>query len=197
MYKDKAKFDEIVLKTFIMPLPLLPIGLSAASLISNLIGQSASSKANKQQMGLVEGQIADLASWHDTEKNRPYLESNVGRSVIEKSLENYRTQNRQVEQTGAITGASDESKIAAKGKLAKGMSDTMSSVAAMGTAREDQIENRYRSNIAQLLGQKGALIGRQGQSGANLSSNAASVLQSYAPLAGIDNPAEAVLAPEL
>ena len=166
----------------------ITIGLSAAGLLANLFGQSKAAKATKEQNKLVGGQIADLTSWHDTQKNQPYIDSNVGRSVINKALDTFKGQAKTAESTAAITGASDEAVIAAKGNLQDALGNVFSNVAAQGTAREDQIENRYRSNLGQLLAVKMGLQGQQAQSGANLAGTASSFLQGLAPMfAGTGN----------
>jgi hypothetical protein len=124
--------------------------------------------------GIVDEQVSDLTSWYDTEKNKDFLESNVASSAINKVLEDIEDRNRQVESTSAITGASDASKIASKAKSQEQFGDTIRDIASYGTAREDRIEDRYRTNLSQLMGQKtnialgkaenaGQLVGTGGQ----------------------------------
>jgi len=158
------------------------IGLSAAGLLANLFGQSKAGQATKAQSNLVNGQIADLTSWYDTQKNQPYVDSNVGRSVVNRALETFKQQAKNAESTAAVTGASDEAQIAIKGNAQNALGDVFSKIAAYGTQRQDDVENRYRSNLGQLLATKMGLQGQQAQSGANMASNAASFMSGLAPL---------------
>ena len=160
----------------------LTIGLSAAGLLANLFGQHKAGQATNEQSNLVNGQIADLTSWYDTQKNQPYVDSNVGRSVITRALETFKQQAKNAESTAAVTGASDEAQIAVKGNAQNALGDVFSKIAAYGTQRQDDVENRYRSNLGQLLYTKMGLQGQKAQGAANLAGNAASFLSGLAPL---------------
>ena len=158
------------------------IGLSAAGLLANLFGQYKSGQANNANMGLVNGQIADLTSWYDTQKNQPYVDSNVGRSVINRALDTFKQQAKNADSTAAVTGASDEAQIAVKGNAQNALGDVFSKIAAYGTQRQDDVENKYRSNLGQLLYSKMGLQSQQAQSGSNLASSSASFMAGLAPL---------------
>jgi len=164
-----------------MPVPIM-IGLAAASLLANLYGQKKAGDAANDQSNLVNGQIADLTSWYDTQKNQPYVDSNVGRSVINRALETFKQQAKNAESTAAVTGASDEAQIAVKGNSQNALGDVFSKIAAYGTQRQDDAENNYRSNLGRLLYTKMGLQGQQAQSGANLAGNSASFMAGLAPL---------------
>lgn len=160
----------------------ITIGLSAAGLLANLFGQAKAGQATKEQSSLVNGQIADLTSWYDTQKNQPYVDSNVGRSAINRALETFKQQAKNAESTAAVTGASDEAQIAVKGNAQNALGDVFSKIAAYGTQRQDNTENRYRSNLGQLLYTKMGLQGQKAQGASNLASNAASFMSGLAPL---------------
>lgn len=173
-----------------MPLPLaIPIGMAAAGMFSKIYGGIKSGKANREAEGIVDNQITDLNSWYDVEKNRDFLESNVARSAITNVLENIEDRNKQVDSTAAVTGGSDASVIAAKAKSQDQYSNTIRDIASYGTARGDRIEDRYRTNLSQLMGQKtniqtgkAANAGRLSEAGGQLISAAGSM---YSPGAGM------------
>jgi hypothetical protein len=164
----------------------LSIGLAGAGFLSNLIGQQQNAKDMRSARNLVNSQIADLTAWRDTGVNQPYLDSNVGRNVITKAFEGFRNNAQNAKSTAAVTGASDESVIAQQDNAGKQLGNVMSDVAVQGTIRADQIENQYRSNLANLLAQKLGIIQGDAQSGANLATSAGSFMQGTAPmLAGV------------
>jgi len=163
------------------------IGLSAAGLLANLFGQYKAGQATESQNKLVNGQIADLTSWYDTQKNQPYVDSNVGKSVIERALETFKQQAKNAESTAAVTGSSDEAQIAVKGNAQNALGDVFSKIAAYGTQRQDDVENKYRSNLGQLLYTKMGLQQQKAQGASNLAGNAASFMSGLAPLLVKDN----------
>lgn len=162
----------------------ISIGLAGAGLISSFIGQQQAAKRMREGNQLVNKQIADLTSWKEMETSRPYLESNVGRNIMTKATDQFRKQAQTAQSTAAITGASDESVIAQKAAAGESLANVASNVAAQGTVREDQINQQYRSNLAQLMAQKLGLVQGQAQSGANLASSAGSFLQGLGPMLG-------------
>jgi len=165
-----------------MAIDPLSIGLAGAGLLTNVVGNIFSGKANRKAQGIVDDQIADLTAWRDTEVNRDPLKSNVGKNIMRKALDTAKQQARTADSKSAITGASAEQSIAEKGNIQKGLSDTMSNIAGYATAREDQIEGRYRSNLSQLLNQKTNMQLNKAQQGANVASSAGSFLQGLAPM---------------
>lgn len=165
----------------------LSIGLAAGGLITSFIGQQQAAKQMREAQRLVNNQIADLTAWKDIETNRPYLDTNAGRNVMTRATDIYRNQAKAAKSTAAVTGASDEAALAQQASSQQALGDVMSNVAAQGVAREDQINNIYRSNLANLMAQKVGLATGRAQSGANLASSAGSFLQSVGPsLLGAD-----------
>lgn len=162
----------------------ISIGLAGGGLISSFIGQQRAAKRMREEQRLVDKQIADLTSWKEMETSRPYLESNVGRNIMTKATDQFRKQAQTAQSTAAITGASDESAIAQKAAAGENLANVASNVAAQGTVREDQINQQYRSNLANLTAQKLGLIQGQAQSGANLVTSAGSFLQGLGPMLG-------------
>ena len=164
------------------PSPALPLVTAGLGLASNVIGNIFSGKANRKAQGIVDDQIADLTAWRDMEVNRDPLKSNVGKNIMRKALDTAKQQARTADSKGAITGASAEQNIAEKSAIQKGLSDTASNIASYATAREDQIEGRYRSNLSNLLGQKTNMALNKAQQGANVAQSAGSFLQGLAPM---------------
>ena len=160
----------------------LGIALGGAGLLTGVLGSIFGGAANRKAKNLVNTQIADLTAWRDKGVNQDPMKSNVGQSIMRKALDTAKTQRQTIESSAAVTGASAEKEIAQKAGVQKGLSNTMSNIAGYATAREDQIEGRYRSNLGQLLGRKSALLQGQAQSGSSVASNAGSLLQGLAPM---------------
>lgn len=152
-------------------LPIIGAGL-------NFLGNIFGGSANRKARNLVDEQITDLTSYRDTQINRDPLKSNVGKNIMRRALDSAKERSKTIESNASITGASDESVIAQKEGVQKGLSDTMSNIASYATVREDQIEGRYRSNLSNLLGQKVNMLGNQAQSASNLASNAGEFVKS-------------------
>ena len=165
-----------------MAIDPLSIGLAGAGLLTNVVGNIFSGKANRKAQEGVDDQIADLTAWKDTQVNQDPLKSNVGKNIMRKALDTAKQQARTADSKSAITGASAEQNIAEKSAIQKGLSDTASNIASYATAREDQIEGRYRSNLSNLLGQKTNMALNKAQQGANVAQSAGSFLQGLAPM---------------
>lgn len=152
-----------------MPLPLaVPIAMAAIGLGGKIFGGRKSGQAMGEAEGIVDKQVSDLTTWYDTEKNRDFLQSNLGSAAMNKVLQDIEERNQQIESTAAVTGASDAAKIAQKAKSQERFGDVVKDLASYGTARKDRIEGRYRSGIGQLMGQKVNLATGRAQSAANL-----------------------------
>ena len=171
-----------------MELPLAGLIPAGIGVVSQLVGNIFSGKANKKAVGVVDDQIADLTAWRDTETNRDPMQSNVGKNVMRKALDTAKSQAKLIDSKSAVTGASAEQNVAEKAGVQKGLSDTLSNVASYATAREDQIEGRYRSNLGNLMGQKTGLLQQKAQQGANVAGSAGDFLQGLAPMFAGDSP---------
>ena len=62
--------------------------------------------------------------------------------------------NNLAQQQQAVTGATDESVLAAKANANKAYNETAGNIAAMGTARQDQVEGRYMRQNMGILDRK-------------------------------------------
>lgn len=169
-----------------MPLPLaIPIGMAAAGIFGQIFGANKSGKALGQAEGIVDQQVSDLTAWYDTEKNKDFLQSNVASSAINRTLEDIEDRNKTIESSAAVTGATDASILAQKGKSQEQFGDVIKSLASYGTAREDRIEGRYRSNISSLMGQKAGLYQQKAQIAGNLGTSAGNLLPGAGELFGL------------
>lgn len=169
-----------------MPLPLaVPIASAGVGLLSQIFGGIQSGKRMDEAEGIIQGQKDDLQAWYDTESNQDFLSSNVARAAISKVLENIREQNKNIESTAAVTGASDASKIAMKGDNRQQFADVARELAAYGTRRGDQIDSQYRSEIGRILGTQANMKMQQAQNAGNLISSGGNLLGASGNLFGL------------
>lgn len=117
----------------------------------NLYAGLKGANAMKQKDRNIQDFSSNLETWNDTERNKDYLQSNVASNVLTKIGEKMRQNNNLAQQQQAVTGATDESVLAAKANANKAFNETAGNIAAMGTARQDQVESRYMNQNMGIL----------------------------------------------
>jgi hypothetical protein len=157
------------------------IGMVAGPLFGSL-RNAAAVRAKKQEISGYEGEVDD---WYKQNINQNYLETNVGRSVVEQARKELEKRNRIAENQNVVTGGTAEAGLAAKTINQEQYSDVLSRLSAMGTAREDQIESRYRSQKMPLLGMKLGEHDADIASAQQFQENAAEQTQMYLRLASM------------
>lgn len=128
------------------------VGLSPV--FGNLYAGLKSAKAFKQKEKNIKDFSSNLETWYDTESNKDYLQSNVASNVLTRIGEKMKQNNNLAQQQQAVTGATDESVLAAKANANKAYNEAAGNVAAMGTARQDQVEGRYMNQNMGILDMK-------------------------------------------
>lgn len=159
----------------------LGLGMVAGPLFGSL-RNAAAVRAKKQEIAGYEGEVDD---WYKQNINQDYLETNVGRSVVEQAKKDLEKRNRVAENQNVVTGGTAEAGLAAKTINQEQYSDVLSRLSAMGTAREDQIESRYRSQKMPLLGMKLGEHDADIASAQQFQENAAEQTQMYLRLASM------------
>ena len=171
-----------------MPIPLaIPIATSLAGFLSQAIGGNQSAQSVNKAEGIIQGQKNELTDWYKTEINQDYANSNIGRNILTKLLDNIQEQNKINDSTAEITGASDAYKLASKDIQRKTYSDVVSNLAMYGEQRKDSVEGRYRSMLSNLLGQETNLAMQKAQSGSNLLTTGGNLLGVAGDLFGMTN----------
>jgi hypothetical protein len=122
----------------------IALGSTLVSLIGSGAGAIGSAKANKRYDQYLEGRLSDLEKWYNTEYNTPYLDTTSGRAALSSLRTYYGDAMKKVSQGGAITGASDEAKVATGDKVQKGLADSVMRLAGYGTQYRDSIRREYQ-----------------------------------------------------
>lgn len=117
--------------------------LGIASLAASAYGMAKSAQANKAIDKQIAGQESELDTWYNKEYNQSYLDSAEAKSAITILRNQIREQMKKVDQNNAITGASNERRVATADKLNQGYQDAVSRIAGYGTRYKDSVRRQY------------------------------------------------------
>lgn len=123
--------------------------LSAATQIGGAI---AAKKQAKKAEAQLEQQKKQNEDWYNRRYNEDYTQTAEAQRALTLAREEAQRQLAAARGRQAVMGGTEESVAATQEAVNKGVADTMSSIAARGTARKDAIENTYlgkRDSIAQ------------------------------------------------
>ena len=146
--------------------------LAVGSGLVSLFGSLKSAEANKGYDKYLDNRLSDLDKWYNTEYNTPYLDTTAGRSAVGSLRTYYGDAMKKVSQNNAITGASDEAKVATGDKVQRGLSDSIMRLAGHGTMYRDSIRREYQNLKFPLENMKQQSLANKSQNWTNLMSNA-------------------------
>lgn len=125
-----------------MPFPLLPVAAGVSALTSIFGGISANKKRREAEKQLNERQ-KKLDAWYTSETATPYLDRADSRAML-KRIRDYNADELRALDTNAIkSGATDEAKVAAAGRLNRNYSQTVAQIAGLGEQHKDQVRREY------------------------------------------------------
>lgn len=165
------------------PVALAGIG-AGLSLAGNVYSGIKSAKAVKEQKGLINDFDGDIQSWYDTNYNQDFLGTNVASSILTRSQQQLRDANMAAENKGAVTGATTEANLASKTANQKQYANNINRLAAMGTARQGQVEGRYMAAKPFVLSQKTGMLDKDIESAQNMAQNSGNLMDSVMDLTG-------------
>ena len=167
---------------------LTPVGMgsSAVSLAGQAFGMARAAREQKKNQALLNAQIEQNKADYDNEANKSFLETNVAKDAVKAANENLIDNQKQVSGNAAITGASDEAKVAGQSAATKNYNDSVSRIAAMGTGVAERAKARFQANRMALQGQQAALNQQKADGAANLADNAGDLLGTVTMGAGMD-----------
>ena len=162
----------------------LTIGLGVSSLAGNIFGNIMSGKANNANRKLIEQQRQKNESFYNNNVNRDFLETNAAKGLFERLRKNLYDNNKIINSTAAVTGASDEAVIAEKSRNQENYNDAVNQLASQATQYQQNEEQMYRNADQNLANQEMQLNANQAQNAANAVQNAAGVASAAANMAG-------------
>lgn len=167
------------------------MGLSVAGQIFGAVKQA---KEQKKNQALLNTQVEQNQADYNNDANKSFLETNVAKDAVKLANENLIDNQKQVAGNAAITGASDEAKVASQSNVTKNYNDSVSRIAAMGTNYQDRAKNRFQANRMALQGQQANLNQQKADGAANLAANAGDLLGTVTMGAGMTSPKTTVAA---
>lgn len=169
-----------------MAFPIVGSVLGLGSLGVSAFGMAKASQMAKKnqkilnnQMGRIDDQMDDNERWFESIYYKPWMQSEQAQSTM-RSLKDYmKTSGDKIDNASEITGASAESKVAAKDAGQRTYADTVNKLAGYGTQYKDRIRGQYQGQKNYLNSKKDHVDAMkmgvnqsQAQSFNNLSSNA-------------------------
>jgi len=118
--------------------------LAIGSSLVSLFGSLKSAQANEKYDNYLNKRETDLDNWYNKEYNTNFLDTTQGRSAVGALRTQYGETMKRVNQNSAISGASDEAKVAVGDKVQRGMADQVSRIAGYGTVYKDNIRREYQ-----------------------------------------------------
>ena len=113
---------------------MFPVALAIGagiSALSSIAGGVSANKRRKKADQILEDRRRRLDEWYQSEMNQPYLDRADSRAML-KRIRDYNEDELKALNTNAIkSGATDEAKVAAAGKLNKNYSQVVAQIAGL------------------------------------------------------------------
>jgi len=125
---------------------------AALGAASSIAGSFAARKQAKKAEAQLEQQKKANEDWYARRYNEDYTQTAEAQRALTLAREEAQRQIAAARGRQAVMGGTEESVAATQDAVNRGIADTMSQIAAQGTARKDAIENTYlgkRDSIAQ------------------------------------------------
>ena len=162
-------------------------GLGALSIGSQIFAALRGGKANDANYELLQQQQKENEKFYNLNVNRDFMETNAAKGIFERLRDQFRDQNKVIENSAAVTGATPEAEIAAKGKNQENYNAAVNNLASNATQYQQNQEAIYRNVDQNLVNQEMALNAQKANNAANLAGNAADVMGAAATLTGFED----------
>lgn len=137
-------------------------------------------QANKANQKILDSQLAENQAEYDNEGKKSFLETNAAKDITKQMNEGLEDSQKANASRAAITGASDEAKVAANTGANKTFVDGISRLAANATQYQNQQKAIYRQGKSALLNAQMGINNQKAQSAANLGDNAGDLASTVA-----------------
>ena len=160
---------------------------SGIGLGTSIYGNIKAGKESKEMNRMINRKERELDTYYKGELSKNTLDTEYAKSSMKKIREQLDERRKRSDSTAAITGASDEAKVAEKANDSKSISEAVTSLAQYGSLRKDALEREYmRRKDGIFSARMGVSQGRQ-QSAMNLSNNGWNAIGSAIESAGKTN----------
>lgn len=158
--------------------------LAGLSALSSVFGSLKSAQANRRIDSQLAKRQSELERWYNKEYNIPYTDTEEAQSIIQLLKRQRDEALKKTTQAGAITGASDEARVATAGELNEDIMDALTRLAGYGTRYKQGIRREYqglKSNLDVLESQN---LQRKSDWWTNFMNNALSAGMGFSQAAG-------------
>lgn len=149
----------------------LSAGLLAGTTLLSLGGNFLAGRDRRRQEERLKKEQDRLTAMFNKEYYTDPLDTKYGKTALGKIRDNYKEQTKRDEATAAVTGASDEVKVAAKGERAKGISNAITNISAFGEQKKERLFSDYWSKKQFINQQLGSIDAQKAQSRLNVVNN--------------------------
>jgi hypothetical protein len=146
------------------------IGLGVST-IGSLISAKKQGDLLKKNKSMLDKQGARLDTMFNKEYYQDVFEGDASKSAIKRLTEKMREAERSDKNAAAITGASEEARLAAKGKRFESFSGAITDLSESGANRKDRLFSDYYRNRGELNKQYADINNRKAESWSNLTNN--------------------------
>lgn len=126
---------------------LIPLAISlAATAFGHYSDKAAAKKAGAERdkyNNILQTREKDLQTWFDAESKIPITETDMGKALISQFTKRSDKQLDALGSNAVRSGATAESKTAAKGQVQEGMVGLLERMTGYGTQRKDRLRNSY------------------------------------------------------
>lgn len=151
--------------------PITTGALIGGSTLLSLGGNFLSARDRRKQEERLKKEQDALTAMFNKEYYTDTLDTKYGKIALGKIRDNYKDQTKRDEATAAVTGASDEVKVAAKGERAKGMSNAITNISAFGEQKKERLLSDYWGKKQIINQQLGNIDAQKAQSRLNMVNN--------------------------
>lgn len=159
------------------------IGMAAASLASSIYGGAKSSKEAGEAERRTEAERAMTEAERRRRLNEDYLNTSAGQNLLRVAREERDDIYRRANGARAVGSGTDASVAIAKEQGNRLVGNAIANIAANDTARKDNINNSYRSQLSQLAQQQIAYHFQRGQAVAKAAEGASNAFAQGAMMA--------------
>ena len=142
-----AQHQGDVVMAWVQFLPAITSGLGA---VAGGIGAFGRKRAEERQMRGIENKVknwnAENESWHNTEMNRDYTQTDEAKNMLRQLREEMDRQTARSGNNNIISGGTVEAEAADREGRSKALSNLLGNIGSMATAYKDRATSRYLSN---------------------------------------------------
>ena len=144
---------------------------AAIGLGTSIYGNIKAGKESEAMSKMIDRKERDLDSYYKGELAKSTLDTEYAKSAMKKIREQLDERRKRSDSTAAITGASDESRVAEKSNDSKAISSAVTSLAQYGSQRKDALRRDYMGRKDGIFSARMGMSQGRVQSALNLSNN--------------------------